>query len=255
MTVPDSVREERPDETENPRDDSVLVDDVVDDENATDDIDRPSTIDTEEPVEADDTVDADDVATGVAAVPVPDDTERPADERDVPDQPDLDVPAEAHGEPTLYGEPAVAEQADERDVPDQPDLDVPAEAHGEPTLYGEPAVAEQTDELEADRPEASADLMPGAAPAQPVTDLWHDGQAQGLHERWQDIQLRFVDDPRAAVEAAEALISEATEALTAALAEGREALRQWREDNGEETERLRMALQRHREFLDRILGR
>jgi len=222
MTVPDSVREERPDETENPRDDSVLVDDVVDDENATDDIDRPSTIDTEEPVEADDTVDADDVATGVAAVPVPDDTERPADERDVPDQPDLDVPAEAHGEPTLYGEPAVAEQADE---------------------------------LEADRPEASADLMPGAAPAQPVTDLWHDGQAQGLHERWQDIQLRFVDDPRAAVEAAEALISEATEALTAALAEGREALRQWREDNGEETERLRMALQRHREFLDRILGR
>ena len=222
MTVPDSVREERPDETENPRDDSVLVDDVVDDENATDDIDRPSTIDTEEPVEADDTVDADDVATGVAAVPVPDDTERPADESD---------------------------------VPDQPDLDVPAEAHGEPTLYGEPAVAEQTDELEADRPEASADLMPGAAPAQPVTDLWHDGQAQGLHERWQDIQLRFVDDPRAAVEAAEALVSEATEALTTALAEGREALRQWRDDNGEETERLRMALQRHRKFLDRILGR
>jgi hypothetical protein len=66
--------------------------------------------------------------------------------------------------------------------------------------------------------------------------------------------LRFVDDPRLAAQEAEALVGEAIDGFTAALTARREELAQWRSQSTDDTEELRVALRRYREFLDRVIA-
>ncbi|MET7835942.1 hypothetical protein ABZS44_24315 [Micromonospora sediminicola] len=100
----------------------------------------------------------------------------------------------------------------------------------------------------ADRP------TPGAVPADAAT-LFAPEAAQGFRDRWRDVQLRFVDDPRAAVGEAESLVEEAIEALATALREQRTRLGAWQESGSTDTEQLRVAVRGYRDFLDRVLGR
>ncbi|MBU8856727.1 MULTISPECIES: hypothetical protein [unclassified Micromonospora] len=100
----------------------------------------------------------------------------------------------------------------------------------------------------ADRP------APGAVPADAAT-LFAPEAAQGFRDRWRDVQLRFVDDPRAAVGEAESLVEEAIEALSTALREQRTRLGAWQESGSTDTEQLRVAVRGYRDFLDRVLGR
>ncbi|WP_018787022.1 hypothetical protein [Micromonospora sp. CNB394] len=100
----------------------------------------------------------------------------------------------------------------------------------------------------ADRP------TPGAVPADAAT-LFAPDAAQGFRDRWRDVQLRFVDDPRAAVGEAESLVEEAIEALATALREQRTRLGAWQESGSSDTEQLRVAVRGYRDFLDRVLGR
>ncbi|MEU8316507.1 hypothetical protein [Micromonospora sp. NPDC048887] len=95
---------------------------------------------------------------------------------------------------------------------------------------------------------------PGAVPADAAT-LFAPEAAQGFRDRWRDVQLRFVDDPRAAVGEAESLVEEAIEALSTALREQRTRLGTWQESGSTDTEQLRMAVRGYRDFLDRVLGR
>ena len=112
----------------------------------------------------------------------------------------------------------------------------------------EPASLEETT-AETRAPE----MMPGEVETAPAVGLWDDGAAEDLRDRWQQIQLRFVDDPRAAVDEAERLVTEATDALVATLTARREELSRWRSGGGDDTEQLRVAVQRYREFLDGVL--
>ncbi|WP_089158453.1 hypothetical protein [Micromonospora sp. NBS 11-29] len=100
----------------------------------------------------------------------------------------------------------------------------------------------------ADRP------TPGAVPADAAT-LFDPAAAQGFRDRWRDVQLRFVDDPKAAVGQAESLVEEAIEALSTALREQRGRLGAWQESGSSDTEQLRVAVRGYRDFLDRVLGR
>ncbi|NHW87186.1 hypothetical protein HA066_22405, partial [Escherichia coli] len=78
----------------------------------------------------------------------------------------------------------------------------------------------------------TSDEGPSAAEAAVPTGaatLFDDATAQGFRDRWRDVQLRFVDDPRAAAGEAQSLVSEAMEALSAALAEHRNKLGGWQE--------------------------
>ncbi|MFI7218496.1 hypothetical protein [Micromonospora maritima] len=100
----------------------------------------------------------------------------------------------------------------------------------------------------ADRP------TPGAVPADAAT-LFAAEAAQDFRDRWRDVQLRFVDDPRAAVGEAESLVEEAIEALATALREQRTRLGAWQESGSTDTEQLRVAVRGYRDFLDRVLGR
>ncbi|GIJ11129.1 hypothetical protein ACFFMR_04310 [Micromonospora andamanensis] len=98
------------------------------------------------------------------------------------------------------------------------------------------------------------DTSGAAVPAGAAT-LFDEATAQGFRDRWRDVQLRFVDDPRAAAGEAQSLVEEAMEALAAALAEHRNKLGGWQEAGSSDTEQLRVAVREYRDFLDRVLGR
>lgn len=113
---------------------------------------------------------------------------------------------------------------------------------------------------------ASSAATPAAAPAatpataQPAagpeeTPLFASDQASSLRTRWQDIQTGFVDEPRSAVQNADALVAEAMQQLAAMFADERRALeQQWSEGQQISTEDLRIALQRYRSFFNRLLA-
>ena len=76
-----------------------------------------------------------------------------------------------------------------------------------------------------------------------------------LRERWSDIQAGFVDDPRAAVKDAHAMVAELVNDLTATFTRERDALEnRWNREEEPDTEQLRIALQRYRSFFNRLLG-
>ncbi|MBL6277426.1 hypothetical protein JMF97_14800 [Micromonospora fiedleri] len=93
-----------------------------------------------------------------------------------------------------------------------------------------------------------------AVPAGAAT-LFDDTTAQGFRDRWRDVQLRFVDDPRAAAGEAQTLVDEAMQALSTALTQHKEKLGSWQEAGATDTEQLRVAVREYRDFLDRVLGR
>jgi len=98
----------------------------------------------------------------------------------------------------------------------------------------------------------TSELLPGDAPAAPVAGLWADGQRDEYRNRWRDVQLKFVDDPKAAAEEAHALVNDAVEALTSSLNRQRDELSGWQGADKHDTEELRVALRRYRDFLDQI---
>ena len=75
-----------------------------------------------------------------------------------------------------------------------------------------------------------------------------------LRPRWADIQASFVDEPRRAVEEADALVADAIRRLAEAFADARADLeRDWDRGGNVSTEDLRMAFRRYRTFFDRLL--
>lgn len=90
--------------------------------------------------------------------------------------------------------------------------------------------------------------------AEPAT-LFDPAAAQGFRDRWRDVQLRFVDDPRAAAGEAQSLVDEAIQALASALSAQKNKLGGWQDAGSADTEQLRMAVRHYRDFLDRVLGR
>ncbi|WBB49414.1 hypothetical protein O3597_02565 [Verrucosispora sp. WMMA2044] len=113
-----------------------------------------------------------------------------------------------------------------------------------------PAMVDPDTETSGEGPSGSGAAVPAGA-----ATLFDDATAQGFRDRWRDVQLRFVDDPRAAAGEAQSLVEEAMEALSAALAAHRDKLGGWQEAGSSDTEQLRVAVREYRDFLDRVLGR
>jgi hypothetical protein len=79
--------------------------------------------------------------------------------------------------------------------------------------------------------------------------------AGGFQARWEEIQVRFVDEPRGAVEDADALVATVMQRLAEGFAQERERLEaQWGRGEDISTEDLRVALQRYRSFFQRLLS-
>ena len=84
--------------------------------------------------------------------------------------------------------------------------------------------------------------------------LFHDDEGRGFRTRWEGIQTGFVDEPRTAVEQADALVSEMIKRLSDVFAEERAGLEQhWGRGENVSTEDLRIALKRYRSFFERLL--
>jgi len=92
------------------------------------------------------------------------------------------------------------------------------------------------------------------AQAEANAPLFHDDEGRGFRTRWEGIQTGFVDEPRTAVEQADALVSEMIKRLSDVFAEERAGLeKHWVRGENASTEDLRVALKRYRSFFERLL--
>jgi hypothetical protein len=79
-----------------------------------------------------------------------------------------------------------------------------------------------------------------------------DGSRKG---RWEEIQARFVDEPKKSVEDADGLVAEVIQQLASKFAEERSKLEsQWQGGGEASTEDLRLAMQHYRSFFQRLLA-
>jgi hypothetical protein len=86
-------------------------------------------------------------------------------------------------------------------------------------------------------------------------DLFPDEELRGYRTQWEAIQTGFVDQPRAAVEQADALVSQVVTRLTEVFTRERSTLEgQWSKGDDVSTEDLRIALTRYRSFFHRLLS-
>lgn len=101
-------------------------------------------------------------------------------------------------------------------------------------------------------PSAEADLP---ADTEPRAQLLDSDELQSIVTRWKEIQAEFVDEPRKAVEAADALVAELMQRLAQMFAAERAMLEeQLAGGDGVSTEELRQGLRRYRSFFERLLA-
>ena len=94
-----------------------------------------------------------------------------------------------------------------------------------------------------------------ATDAERHMDLFPNEELAGYRTQWESIQTGFVDHPRAAVEEADALVSQLVTRLTETFTRERSMLEgQWTKGDNVSTEDLRIALTRYRSFFHRLLS-
>jgi hypothetical protein len=95
----------------------------------------------------------------------------------------------------------------------------------------------------------------GASPSDAGGSLLPAEMDATFQQRWKEIQTRFVDEPRGAVEDADSLVANLMQQLAEGFAKERERLEaQWGRGEDISTEDLRVALQRYRTFFQRLLS-
>ena len=106
-----------------------------------------------------------------------------------------------------------------------------------------------------------SDIAHGATTRTTSTDatrqmeLFPNEELVGYRTRWESIQTGFVDQPRAAVEQADALVSQVMTRLTEVFTRERSMLEaQFTKGDNVSTEDLRIALTRYRSFFHRLLS-
>jgi hypothetical protein len=139
--------------------------------------------------------------------------------------------------------PSASERINERSVPD-PDK--------RPLVVPPPA----------DTLPANVTSQPGGvgvaatrAPEQDRIALFVPNEANEFRSRWDSIQVGFVDQPRKAVEDADALVAATMSRLADIFSAERQKLeRQWEKSENISTEDLRITLQKYRSFFGRLLS-
>jgi hypothetical protein len=158
-----------------------------------------------------------------------------------------EVPVDAAAEPA----PEEASQAEQ----DAPFDRRPADADAQAGRSGQ-ATADAPAEPQVSATQGDADRARGSAQdIDEAGSLLPDGEESDFQRRWEDIQTRFVDDPRQAVEDADALVAGVMQRIAEGFAQARDGLEgQWSRGEDVGTEELRVALQRYRAFFRRLLS-
>jgi hypothetical protein len=93
----------------------------------------------------------------------------------------------------------------------------------------------------------------GANPGSPVPLLTRE-ESEQLRMRWREVQGKFVDEPRHAVQEADELASEVVKIIVQMFASEHNSLEgQWNRGVDVSTEDLRQALQHYRSFFNRLV--
>jgi hypothetical protein len=140
------------------------------------------------------------------------------------------------------------EEAEETVAPPRP----PA-----PATASAPAVASAP--VPAPAPVAASAPMSSVPYATPgvyaaTAPLTSEAHAYEVRTRWQELQLRFVDDPQTAAGEAERLVDDALAGVTASLNARKDQLSTWRASGRDDTEQLRAAVHGYRDFLNHLVG-
>jgi hypothetical protein len=153
---------------------------------------------------------------------------------------------------------------DARDVNDQTEFD---EARMDRVRFDEPVVDQnridqtQINQNVAERSARTSGPVPTVPPVAVQSDenssapLFSSQEATDFRERWNALQVGFVDEPRQAVQDADGLVAGAMKRLAEIFAEERARLdQQWDRGGDVSTEDLRVALRRYRSFFGRLLS-
>jgi hypothetical protein len=96
---------------------------------------------------------------------------------------------------------------------------------------------------------------PHQIPDEARAPLFLEQDLAGYRTRWSAIQTGFVDEPRRAVEQADALVTELVTRLSQVFGDERRQLEsEWEKHDKVSTEELRIAMRRYRSFFDRLLS-
>jgi len=127
-----------------------------------------------------------------------------------------------------------------------------AEPVGEPTVHE----SQMSDAIPYTAPveEAISPQAPIATYVDSSVPLLNRDESDRLRMRWNEIQGKFVDEPRSAVQEADALVSDVIEKITRMFTDEQSALEgQWKQGNDVSTEDLRQTLQHYRSFFNRLV--
>jgi hypothetical protein len=146
-------------------------------------------------------------------------------------------------------------------TPNEPDT-MPERERERERRTPEPPVA--TDAIAADAVDADVvegEKVEGAMGAaartanEAAAPLFSRETSDDLWRRWDTIQAGFVDEPRRAVQDADALVDDIVKRLADSFAHARTRLEQhWDRGDSVSTEDLRLALQQYRSFFKRLLA-
>lgn len=145
--------------------------------------------------------------------------------------------------------PAGAAEAGTAEVRPEPEATAEAQPGPEATAETRP----EPEEREAAAVEQREKAVGRAAPEQ-AGDLIAATDAERMRGQWRDVQASFVDDPRKAVQDADALVGAAMDVLRRRFEAQRSALSgDWREAERADTEALRLALRRYRQLFNSLV--
>lgn len=182
-----------------------------------------------------------------------DDEVLPLDERRAYDEPDVHDDPGVRAEPSPHHEspgPNEPMPSGEMSPTAEPEAGGELEASDAPGWTASTPGVTPTKEDTVSEP---GDLLPGAVPDASLAAVWQPETAQGFRNRWREVQLRFVDDPRGAATKAEALLAEVLDVLAETLAMRKAEMDAWSTIENLDTEEMRMAIRRYRELLDQLL--
>ena len=149
----------------------------------------------------------------------------------------------------------MSEARAERDTFEPPESEIATPA-------ADSTVDRPTDRLvETQRPIADREVVRQRADAGPADTgdrteaaLFEPAALSQFNARWSEVQTGFVDEPRRAVQQADALVSDVIKRIADSFGSERASLeRQWDRGDDVSTEDLRQALQRYRSFFSRLL--
>lgn len=140
----------------------------------------------------------------------------------------------------------------DRTEPERTRLDTDTDVNTDVDTATSDTQTDVDDETEQREPVSGAPRATNAE--EDAAQLFNPAAVERFRVQWQEIQARFIDDPRQAVQGADQLVASVMRSLASTFSDHKHQLEsQWQQDSPE-TEDLRIALRRYRSFFNQLLN-